>query len=87
MRQTTVTSPSRVWAATPKEEIFVQDTLVHSEILVGEPNKLQYTYEQIMAAITHRFAGGKDKPFFLVLGGGGLCPARDILKDSGPRRR
>jgi len=60
----------------PEKRIFVQDTLVHSEILIGEPNKLQYTYEQIMAAITHHFAGGKDKLFFLVLGGGGYALPR-----------
>jgi len=48
----------------PERRVFVQDTLVHSEIVVGEPNKLQYTYEQIIAAITHRFAATIDKPFF-----------------------
>jgi len=48
----------------PERRNFVQDKLIHSEILVGEPNKLQYTYEQTMAAITHRFAAGKEKPFF-----------------------
>jgi len=60
----------------PERREFVQDRLVHSEILVGEPNKLQYSYEQIMAAITHRFAAGKDNPFFLVLGGGGYALPR-----------
>ena len=48
----------------PEKRDFVQDKLVHSSILIGEPNKLQYTYEQIMAAVTHRFAAGKDTPFF-----------------------
>jgi spermidine synthase len=61
---------------TPERRIFVQDSLVHSEILIGEPNKLQYTYEQIMAAITHRFAAGKENPLFLVLGGGGYALPR-----------
>ena len=61
---------------TPERRIFVQDMLVHSEILVGVPNELQYTYEQIMAAITHRFADGKDKPLFFVLGGGGYALPR-----------
>jgi tetratricopeptide (TPR) repeat protein len=64
----------------PEKRIFVQDTLVHSEILMGESNKLQYTYEQIMAAITHRFAGGKNNPFFLVLGGGGYALPRYLEK-------
>jgi predicted membrane-bound spermidine synthase len=60
----------------PEKRIFVQDMLVHSEILMGERDKLQYTYEQIMAAITRRFSGGQDKPFFLVLGGGGYALPR-----------
>jgi spermidine synthase/Tfp pilus assembly protein PilF len=60
----------------PERRIFVQDSLVHSEILIGEPNKLQYTYEQIMAAITHRFAAGKNSPSFLILGGGGYALPR-----------
>lgn len=55
----------------PERRYFIQDRLIHSEMLVGEPNSLEYTYEQIMAAITHRFAAGKDKPAFLILGGGG----------------
>ena len=49
---------------TPERKAFVQDNLVHSEILTGEPNKLQYTYEQIMAAVTKRCARGIDNPFF-----------------------
>jgi hypothetical protein len=48
----------------PEKRIFVQDKLTHSQILIGEPNKLQYHYEQIMAGVTHRFAAGKDNPFF-----------------------
>jgi hypothetical protein len=48
----------------PEKRDFVQDKLVHSSILVGELNNLQYPYEQIMAAVTHRFTQGRDKPFF-----------------------
>jgi MFS family permease len=48
----------------PEKREFVQDKLVHSSMLVGQPDKLQYPYEQIMAAVTHRFAVGRDKPFF-----------------------
>jgi MFS family permease len=48
----------------PEKRDFVQDKLTHSSILIGEPNKLQYTYEQIMAGVTQRFAEGKDNPFF-----------------------
>jgi hypothetical protein len=48
----------------PAKRLFFQDKLVHSEILLTEPNRLQYPYEQIMAAVTHRFASAEDKPFF-----------------------
>jgi MFS family permease len=54
----------RTFGGSPEVRKFIQDKLVHSQIIVGEPNKLQYTYEQIMAAITHRFAAGNDRPFF-----------------------
>jgi MFS family permease len=54
----------RVAQDNPDQRAFIQDKLMHSEILLSEPNKLQYTYEQIMAAVTHRFAAGEDKPFF-----------------------
>ena len=60
----------------PERRVFVQDKLVHSDILVGEPNHLQYSYEQIMAAVTHRFAAGKENPSFLILGGGGYVLPR-----------
>jgi MFS family permease len=54
----------RVAQDNPDKRAFIQDKLKHSEILLSEPNKLQYPYEQIMAAITHRFAAGEDKLFF-----------------------
>jgi tetratricopeptide (TPR) repeat protein/MFS family permease len=61
---------------TPEKRVFVQDTLVHSEIEVGNISALKYSYEQIMAAITHRFTEGKKKPNFLILGGGGYVLPR-----------
>ncbi len=57
----------------PEARTFVQDKLVHSKIVVGEPNDLQYPYGQIMAAITHRFADSKDNLSFMVIGGGGYA--------------
>lgn len=64
----------------PEKRIFMQDKLVHSEILVGDISRLRYTYEQIMAAVTHRFAEGKDKPSFMVIGGGGYVLPRYLEK-------
>ncbi len=48
----------------PDKRAFIQDKLIHSEIIISEPNKLLYPYEQIMAAIAHQFAAVGDKPFF-----------------------
>jgi spermidine synthase/cytochrome c-type biogenesis protein CcmH/NrfG len=60
----------------PEKRVFIQDRLIHSMMIVGESDNLEYAYEQIMAAITHRFAAGKDKPAFLILGGGGYVLPR-----------
>jgi len=55
---------------------FIQDRLVHSSIVMSNPSALQYPYEQIMAAVTGRFAKDKSKPSFLVIGGGGYVLPR-----------
>jgi len=64
----------------PERRLFLQDKLVHSEILMGDISRLQYSYEQIMAAVTHRFSQSKDKPCFLVIGGGGYVLPRYLEK-------
>jgi tetratricopeptide (TPR) repeat protein/MFS family permease len=55
----------------PERRIFMQDRLIHSEILVGQISNLRYPYEQIMAAVTQRFSKSKEKLSFLIIGGGG----------------
>lgn len=65
---------------TPEKRAFIQDNLTHSAMLVGDITQLQYSYEQIMAAVTHRFSKGKDKPSFLILGGGGYVFPRYLQK-------
>lgn len=65
---------------TPEERIFMQDKLIHSSILMGNISELQYSYEQIMASITHRFSQGKDRPSFMMLGGGGYVFPRYLEK-------
>lgn len=64
----------------PEKRLFLQDKLVHSEILMGDISQLRYAYEQIMAAVTHRFSKGRDKPSFLVIGGGGYVLPRYLEK-------
>jgi spermidine synthase/Tfp pilus assembly protein PilF len=60
----------------PEKRSFMQDVLTHSSMIVGDISTLEYSYEQIMAAVTHRFARNKDKPSFLIIGGGGYVLPR-----------
>jgi spermidine synthase/Tfp pilus assembly protein PilF len=60
----------------PAKLIFMQDKLIHSAIEIDQPGKLTYSYEQIMAAITHRFGNDRPQPNFLILGGGGYVLPR-----------
>ncbi len=55
----------------PPQRVFLQDKLVHSRIDMDEPSNLKYHYEQVYAAVTHRFSRGKEDLAFLTLGGGG----------------
>lgn len=55
----------------PDKRIFIQDDLLHSVIVVDNPTDLQYSYEHIFAAVTHRYARNEDNLSFLCLGGGG----------------
>jgi spermidine synthase len=62
----------------PDRREFIQDKLRHSDIIMGDINNLQYSYEQIHAAITHRLSKDKDKLSVLVIGGGGYVFPRYI---------
>lgn len=59
---------------------FIQDRLLHSSIVMSNPTSLQYPYEQIMAAVTHRFGKDKREPSFLIIGGGGYVLPRYLEK-------
>jgi predicted membrane-bound spermidine synthase/Tfp pilus assembly protein PilF len=67
----------------PEKRSFIQDLLTHSAMVVGDISVLEYSYEQIMAAVTHRFTQGRDRPSFLILGGGGYVFPR-YLKHKWP---
>jgi tetratricopeptide (TPR) repeat protein len=47
------------------------DKLRHSQVIPDDPYNLQYGYERIYAAVTHRSARGMKKITALVIGGGG----------------
>lgn len=64
--------------ANPNKRAFYQDKLKHSEIIMADISDLQYNYEQIHAAITHRFSQDKDKLSVLVIGGGGYVFPRYV---------
>jgi len=65
---------------TPDKRAFMQDKLMHSEMIMGDILDLQYSYEQIYAAITHRLSGGKQKLSVFVIGGGGYVFPRYVEK-------
>ncbi|MHC4740978.1 MAG: fused MFS/spermidine synthase [Planctomycetota bacterium] len=67
----------------PEKRIFVQDILTHSAIVMGDLSELEYSYEQIMAAVTDRFARDNKTPSFLIMGGGGYVFPR-YLKEKWP---
>jgi spermidine synthase/Flp pilus assembly protein TadD len=60
------------------KRVFMQDKLAHSAIIMGRVTDLQYEYEQIHAAITHRLSAGKEKLSVLVIGGGGYVFPRYV---------
>jgi len=59
---------------------FIQDKLMHSEIIMDDILNLQYSYEQIYAAVTHQLSQDKNKLSVLVIGGGGYVFPRYIEK-------
>lgn len=60
----------------PEKRSFMQDVLTHSAMVVGDISILEYSYEQIMAAVTRRFSQGIENPSFLIIGGGGYVLPR-----------
>jgi spermidine synthase len=62
----------------PDHRAFMQDKLKHSELVMADVTDLKYSYEQIHAAITHRFAAGKNRLSVLVIGGGGYVFPRYV---------
>ena len=64
----------------PDIRTFKQDKLIHSQIDMGDITDLKYDYEQIHAAITHRFSRDKDNLSVLMIGGGGYVFPRYVEK-------
>ena len=62
----------------PDRRIFMQDTLLHSDIIMGNINDLQYEYEIIYSGLTHLMSKDKDKLSVMFIGGGGYVFPRYI---------
>ena len=60
---------------------FMQDKLMHSEIIIGDINNLQFPYTHIYAAITRGLSRDKDKLNAMIIGGGGYVYPRYIEKN------
>ncbi len=65
-------------SANPERRVFIQDKLVHSEMVMGDILNLRYSYERIYAAATNLLSKGKSKLSALVIGGGGYVFPRYI---------
>lgn len=63
---------------TEDKRAFTQDKLKHSEIIMDDIRNLQYTYEQIHAAVTQLLSHDGTKLSVLVIGGGGFVFPRYI---------
>ena len=65
-------------SSSPDKRKFVQDTLIHSIIVMDNIRNLQYSYEQIYAIVTHQLSQDKDKLSVLAIGGGGCVFPRYV---------
>jgi spermidine synthase/Tfp pilus assembly protein PilF len=65
---------------TVDKRTFIQDKLIHSEIIMNDMLNLQYPYEQIYAAVTHLAGRSQNKISVLAIGGGGYVFPRYIEK-------
>ncbi|UCC98855.1 MAG: fused MFS/spermidine synthase [Phycisphaerales bacterium] len=62
----------------PDRRAFMQDKLMHSDIVMDNVLDLKYSYERIHAAATHLLSQGRDRLSVLVIGGGGYVFPRYV---------
>ena len=63
---------------TSDKAAFMQDKLMHSQMILGDYLDLQYSYSKIYSALTERLSEGKQDLRFLVIGGGGYVVPRYV---------
>lgn len=57
----------------PDRREFLQDKLIHSQIIINDINNLQYFYSKIFAGITHSLHPKNEKLNAMIIGGGGYA--------------
>lgn len=65
----------------PDKRRFMQDKLMHSEVIMGDVNNLQYFHTIIFAAVTHGLSDHKEKLSVMHIGGGGYVFPQYIEKN------
>ena len=63
----------------PNTRTLSLDHLIHSYIVLDNPNDLQYDYEKVYASLTEDAIGDRKNPSALFIGGGGFVFPRYIL--------
>jgi len=64
----------------PDRRAFMQDKLMHSDLVMDNILDLKYPYEQINAAVTRLLSRGRNKLSVLIIGGGGYVFPRYVEK-------
>jgi tetratricopeptide (TPR) repeat protein len=64
----------------PDRRAFMQDKLMHSDMVMGDIQDLKYPYEKIEAAVTRLLSRGRNKLSVLIIGGGGYVFPRYVEK-------
>lgn len=62
----------------PDKRAFMQDKLMHNQIVMGDINNLQYPYTHIYATITKGLSRNKEKLSVMAIGGGGYVYPRYV---------
>jgi tetratricopeptide (TPR) repeat protein len=64
----------------PDKRMFMQDKLIHSEIMIDDVTNLQYFYTKIYAGLTRGLSKNKEDLSIMVIGGGGYAFPQYIEK-------
>lgn len=57
----------------PDRRVLIQDKLLRSEVVMGDPTNLQYFYTRVFAGMTHGLSKGRQDLSRMVIGSGGYA--------------